>query len=197
MHVVCEILDDVLHELYPELLRSTNLVSTSRGGTSELVGVLVEIERPRARLSRTETRGKPFSCLGELLWYLSRDNRLDFVSYYIPKYVDESEDQVTVHGGYGPRLFKQRGHDQVRNVVDLLRANPRSRRAVIQLFNAEDNSRRYVEVPCTTTLQFMVRDERVHLLTTMRSNDAYKGLPHDVFASRCCRRLWRVHLDTS
>lgn len=181
MLVACEILDDVLRKLYPKLLAGANLVSTSRGNTSEIVGVLIEIKRPRARLSRTETRGKPFTCLGELLWYLSRDNRLDIISHYIPAYEDESEDRVTVHGGYGPRLFRQRGQDQVCNVIDLLRVNPRSRRAVIQLFDAEDISRRHREVPCTTTLQFMVRDERVHLLTTMRSNDAYKGLPHDVF----------------
>jgi thymidylate synthase len=28
----------------------------------------------------------------------------------------------------------------------------------------------------------MVRDRRLHLLTHMRSNDVFKGLPHDVFA---------------
>ncbi len=181
MRFACEILDDVLRELYPELLSSTNLVNTSRGETSELVGVLVEIERPRARLSRTETRGKPFSCLGELLWYLSRGNSLDFISYYIPAYRDESVDGLSVHGGYGRRLFRHHGHNQVRNVIDLLLVNSRSRRAVIQIFDADDISCHRPEVPCTTTLQFMVRDDRLHLLTTMRSNDAYKGLPHDVF----------------
>ena len=36
-------------------------------------------------------------------------------------------------------------------------------------------------MPCTTTLQFFVRDELLHLIVTMRSNDAYIGLPHDVF----------------
>lgn len=181
MHVVSEILDDALRELYPELLRSPDLVSSSRGDTSELFGVLIEIERPRARLSRTETRGKPFSCLGELLWYLSQDNKLDFIAHYILKYVDESEDGLTVYGGYGPRFFRQRGHDQIRGVLDLLRSNPFSRRAVIQLFNAEDITRDHREVPCTTTLQFIVRGGRVHMMTTMRSNDAYIGLPHDVF----------------
>jgi thymidylate synthase len=31
------------------------------------------------------------------------------------------------------------------------------------------------------TLQFLLRDDRLHLVVTMRSNDAYLGLPHDVF----------------
>jgi thymidylate synthase len=181
MHIVSETLDDVLRNLYLALLNGTNFVTASRGATVEIVGVLVEILQPRARLSRTETRGKPFSCLGELLWYLSRDNSLDFIRYYIPRYACGSEDGVTVYGGYGPRLFNHRGHNQLCNVIALLRDKPSSRRATIQLFDAEDISRHHVEVPCTTTLQFMVRDGLVHMLTTMRSNDAYLGLPHDVF----------------
>ena len=143
--------------------------------------MLLELNHPRARLSRSETRGRPFSCLGEFLWYLSRDNKLDFIRYYIPAYEKETEDGETIYGAYGPRLFDQRGHDQLRNVINLLRSHPESRRAVIQLFNAEDIARRYKEVPCTCTLQFLVRRKRLHMLTTMRSNDAYKGLPHDIF----------------
>src|SRR5688572_6211574 len=89
-------LDDLLRKLFAKLLSSTNYISPSRGNARELFGVLLELERPRARLSRTETRGKPFSCLGELLWYLSRDNKLDFIRYYIPAYNQETEDGETV-----------------------------------------------------------------------------------------------------
>lgn len=147
----------------------------------ELIGVLIGIKKPRARLSRTETRGKPFSALGELLWYLTRDNQLEFILPYIPKYKEESEDGLTVYGGYGSRIFNRRGQNQVKNVLAVLWDKPTSRRAVIHLFEAEDIGRRYKEIPCTTTLQFLVRDGLVHMLTPMRSNDAFKGLPHDVF----------------
>jgi thymidylate synthase len=154
---------------------------TSRGNTRELAGVLVEITQPRARLSRTETRGKAFSCLGELLWYLSGSNNLEFIRYYISNYVKESEDEVTIYGAYGPRLFDFRNNNQIANVIALLRKNPNTRRAVIQIFDSDDIACERKEIPCTTTFQFMVRDNRVHMLTTMRSNDAYLGLPHDVF----------------
>lgn len=182
MRFAVETLDDALLELYRELLSREPNVVASRGGNTEILGTLIEIERPRARLSRSETRGKPFSSLGELLWYLTGDNRLEFIEYYLSHYRDESEDGgLSVYGGYGPRLFRQRGHDQVLNVVSLLRERPTSRRAVIQLFNAEDIAAPHVEIPCTTTLQFFVRSECVHLVATMRSNDAYLGFPHDVF----------------
>lgn len=181
MRVSGKILDDLMRKLLPKLLASTNYVESSRGRSRELSGVLLELEQPRGRLSRTETRGKPFSCLGELLWYLSRDNKLDFIRYYIPRYVKESEDGATVRGGYGPRIFSQRTHDQLRDVIRLLTEQPDSRRAVIQIFAAGDISEKYKEAPCTCTFQFLMRRKRLHMMTTMRSNDAYTGLPHDVF----------------
>ncbi len=88
----------------------------------------------------------------------------------------------TIHGGYGPRLFNFKGHNQVENALSLLRKKPASRRAVIQLFDAADLDRDRVEIPCTCTLQLMVRHGRLHMLTNMRSNDAFIGLPHDIFA---------------
>ena len=181
MQFEVETLDDALLRLYPELLSRASNVAASRGANTEILGTLIEIERVRARLSRSETRGRPFSSLGELLWYLTGDNRLDFIEPYIPDYRDESEDGISVYGGYGRRLFQQRTHDQIRNVIALLRARPTSRRAVIQIFNAEDIAEKHGEVPCTTTLQFFVRGERLELIATMRSNDAYIGFPHDVY----------------
>ena len=99
MHIVRETLDDVLLQLYPELLGSTSVVLASRGEFTEAIGALIEIQNPRARLSRSETRGKLFSSLGELLWYLSRDNQLVFIERYLSHYREESDDGVTVYGG--------------------------------------------------------------------------------------------------
>jgi thymidylate synthase len=176
-----ETLDDALLALYQELLARDPSIEASRGAFSEILGVSIEIHKPRARLSRSKTRGKVFSSLGELLWYLTEDNCLDFIVPYIPDYRKYSEDGVSIYGGYGPRIFRQRGHDQLLNIITLLRKRPTSRKAVVQIFNAEDLANHHKDIPCTTTLQFLVRDELVHLIVTMRSNDAYIGLPHDVF----------------
>jgi thymidylate synthase len=176
-----ESLDDLLMEVYPAL-RTAPQITATRGTTQELIGVSLKLTLPRARLSRSETRGKAFSPFGELLWYLTRDNELSFIKEYIPQYEKESEDGKTVFGGYGPRLFSMRGIDQIANTLNLLRDKPTSRRAVIQIFDAADISGAHKEIPCTTTLQFLARDGKLHMSTTMRSNDAYMGLPHDVFA---------------
>ena len=182
MYITAPTLDDLLDEVFRRLLDRPFDVKATRGKMSEMIGVLLCLENPRARLSLTETKGTPFSAIGELLWYLSGKNKLGFITHYISVYKDESEDNETVYGGYGPRLFNHADkHNQVRNVIDLLKTRESSRRAVIQLFDAKDIASAHKEIPCTCTIQFLVRDEKLHMIVYMRSNDAFLGLPHDVF----------------
>ncbi len=173
-------MDDLMHEVINELQVSGKKVTSGKGDHLELTGVLLELENPRARLSRSEKRGKPFSCLGELLWYLSKSNALSFIEYYIPAY-RHSADGDEVWGGYGPRLFSWNGINQFDNIATRLSKNPGSRKAVIQLFDGRDLVSSHNDIPCTCSLQFFVRDDQLHMLTSMRSNDIYKGFPHDVF----------------
>lgn len=182
MYIKEQTLDDVLRRVILKLLKMKKRINPTRGEATELTGVLLHITNPRARLSRTETKGRLFSCLGELLWYLAKTKSVRFISYYVSRYIEESDDGQTVYGGYGPRLFNMKGNDQVANVIALLRKNPDSRRAVIQLFDAADIAEKHKEIPCTCTLQFMIREGCLYMFTNMRSNDAFIGLPHDVFA---------------
>ena len=187
-------LDDLVHRVLEKLLVCTNRIHPTRGGATELTGVLLKLKQPRARLSRTEKKGHVFSPLGELLWYLSKRNDLNFIQYYVERYAKESDDGVTVHGGYGPRLFNKKRNHQVANVLKLLRESPYSRRAVIQLFGAADLDKRFKEIPCTCTLQFMIRKKKLHLFVNMRSNDAFFGLPHDIFAFTMLQEIFAVTL---
>src|SRR5262249_22810628 len=105
---------------------------------------------------------------------------VEFVAAYIPRYRKEADDAGKVNGAYGPRLMSRYGLNQIDAVTDLLRRKQGTRRAVIQIYDARD-LQTDEEVPCTTTLQFFIRDDRLHLAASLRSNDAYRGLPHDVF----------------
>lgn len=153
-------------------------VSPTKGQNRELRAVTLELTNPRARLSRSESRGKVFSALGEFVWYLSGSDATDQIAYYLSRYADADENG-RIHGAYGPRL---RGDpDQLLTVVDLLRKKPSTRRAVIQLFDRADLLEEHLDVPCTCTLQFFNRANHVDLVVYMRSNDVYIGLPHDAF----------------
>jgi thymidylate synthase len=183
-------LDDIMYDVFGALLKLPFKTESTRskgsGAFSEILGASIELENPRARLSRTDTKGKTFSALGELLWYLAASDDLAFITYYVEEYKNDSFDSQTIYGAYGPRFFKSASkHDQIKNVITLLKQKPTSRRAVIQLFESRDIAPEVEEnilsIPCTCLLHFLLRDDRLNLITYMRSNDAYKGLPHDIF----------------
>lgn len=141
-------------------------------------------------MSRAESRSTLFSALGELLWYLSASNSGDFIDYYIPGYKRKyAEVDGRIHGGYGPRLFDDNGVNQISAIIDRLKNKRDTRRAVIQLFRSTDISSEYRDIPCTCTLQFLVRRNILHLVVHMRSNDAFLGLPYDIFCFTMLQEL--------
>lgn len=82
------------------------------------------------------------------------------------------------HGGYGMRT---RG--QLPRVIEILVEDPSSRRAQIVLWDPAydllvEDARDY---PCTTSIQFLIRMNRLEAHVHMRSNDAWRGLPYDIF----------------
>ena len=173
-------LDDLMRGVIEEVFKSGTFICPSRGPAKELSGILLELKNPLARISRTESRGKLFSCLGELLWYLSKNKDADYIKYYISQY-SESADNGEIFGAYGPCLFDWDNVNQFAKARELLHTNPASRRAVIQLFDHNDLVEQHSDVPCTCNLQFMVRHGKLHFIVFMRSNDVYLGLPHDIF----------------
>lgn len=192
MYFEAETLDDLMVELFPVLLAQPASQAATRGKFSELIGPMLVITKARARVSRSDSRSKIFSALGELVWYLSKTNSHRFIEYYMSgMYQKEYEnDDNSVRNGYGTQLFCQRGaFNQIQNVIHLLGKKPSSRRAVIQIFDANDLAVDFKEVPCTCTLQFLIRDGKLHLLANLRSSDAYRGLPHDVFVFTMLQEL--------
>ena len=189
MYLAADSLDDLLFKVYRKILARGTSIKPSKGTAREISGVLLKLSAPRVRLSRSESRGLLFSCLGELLWILAGSNRLNFIQHYIRGYDKFSDDNKTIYGAYGPRLFGQAPNDQIPRVIKLLKDKRDSRQAVLQLFDRTDTLEPHLDIPCTCTLQFLVRNGRLHMLTSMRSNDAWLGLPHDVFTFTMLQEL--------
>jgi thymidylate synthase len=192
LYLVEDTLDDLLRAVYTAILADGEDVTPSKGATKELFGVVLELRNPLCRLSLSEMKGRIYSALGELVWYLAGAEEHDFIAYYLKKGYEPEPGSNVVWGAYGPRLFRMRGAiNQIANIQKLLTEKPSSRRAVIQLFNAEDIQDDHEDVPCTCTLQFAIRRTGLDLFVSMRSNDAYFGLPHDKFGSHQAPRVQR------
>jgi thymidylate synthase len=197
-YVSVDHIDKLLTAVYTKLLSSdaqnTTVIST-KGTSTEVFGALLEITNPRARLSRSENRSIVFSALGELSWYLASDDSLKFITYYLGRrYADFSDDGVTVNGAYGKRIFGASQPTQWTRVMSLLKKRPGSRNGVIQIFANDDAERSSADIPCTCTLHFAVRNQKLHLHAHMRSNDAWIGMPHDIFAFTMLQEIAALEL---
>jgi thymidylate synthase len=182
--VEADTLDDVMRQAISQLLESgeRSSVTPTRGANIESLGARLQLNNPRARLSRTESRRKVPTAIAELAWYLSGSDEAERIAHWIPRYAVEAESDGRVHGAYGPRLFGQGVDAQFERTLEMLRTSPGTRRAVMQLFDRRDmDGDRKNDVPCTCTLQLLCRDGRLHMVASMRSNDAILGLPHDIF----------------
>ena len=188
-HASEESLDDLMRAVFKQLLtgRGNFQVESSKGKSTETFGALLELKNPRARLSRSFSKAKAFSPLGELFWYLSGSDSVDFIKHYIPNYPKMIKDEVKANGAYGPRIFGENAQAKLDQkskwdrVIRTLREREGSRNALIQIYDNSDAKPKNGDKPCTCTIQFAVRNGHLFMHTHMRSNDAFFGLPHDIF----------------
>src|SRR5205085_10094410 len=99
MEIIASTLDDLMNDTLTELLKHPCDIDVTKGKlVCEMVGTVLKLTNPLARISVAETRGKPFSAIGELLWYLSKRDDLEFITYYIERYKEYSDDGIKIHG---------------------------------------------------------------------------------------------------
>ncbi len=172
--------------------------SAPRGqSTVELINATLMLRNPIDRV--VADRGRRMNiAFGFAEWYamMFGIDSLDFFARFIHDYAKYSSDGKKLDGSYGTRVqypllqFGVSGTasmagmaNQLESVIEKLKSDPCSRQAVIAIYNGDDLTINGggKNTPCTLTLQFLVRDNRVHLIVNMRSSDIYVGLTYDVF----------------
>ena len=183
--------------------------TATKGVTKELVGYSFELTNPMYNFLTNPIRKLPphYPC-GELVWYLTMGGSIDFIAAYAKKYRRYDEGDGTAYGAYGTRIannpgFKQErlmtefeevgvwapqggpSPNQIRWALRLLQERPSTRQCVVALWDSGDLvhalNRDKKDLPCTTTIQFLIRKRRLHCVVNMRSNDLWLGVPNDVF----------------
>ncbi len=179
---------DCYIDMISQVMRKPQFESAPRGqNVKEILGASFTIKNPRDRIPYVV--GRKFSMsymVAELIWYLSGDNSTDWISKYSAFWKDISDDGVTANSAYGARLFKphdkiaQGRYTQLDYVLEELRRDPDSRRAVMHLRVPDDSIDAKLDVPCTLALQFFIRNGALHQVANMRSSDLIFGIAYDI-----------------
>jgi hypothetical protein len=124
----------------------------------------------------------------EAAWVLSGDNRLAPLLPYAPSLAKMSDDGVFLAGAYGPPFTEQLPY-----IVKALSHDCSSRQAVATLWRPRPMTNS--DTPCTTSLQYLIRDEQLHCIATMRSNDVWLGTPYDIHTFAMATAYLALHLN--
>lgn len=184
---------DDINEALPalaELVLDHGHENGSRNGrVMEATHVGIRLDKPWQREILLPGRKANIAAqIAESMWVLAGRNDIGFLSHYLPRAADFSDDGATWRAGYGPRLRKwdnlPRGSrtsgqagpvDQLACVVELLRRDPLSRRAVMSIFDPTVDFAESKDIPCNNWLSFSNRLGKLDLHVAIRSNDLMWG----------------------
>lgn len=117
---------------------------------------------------------------GEMTWYLAGSQSTEFISKFGTLWEKISDDGITSNSAYGHIMFVRYGFDQLNRIIELLKKDPSSRRALININIPNPRVITTKDEPCTICMQFLIRDGKLNCTGIMRSNDIWFGLPYDV-----------------
>lgn len=110
----------------------------------------------------------------EAWWIMSGRNDVESIKDYSKAISTFSNDSYHFDGAYGPRVV-----DQIRYIVDSLAQDINTRQAVLTIWRA--NPRASKDIPCTVSIQWLIRDGYIYCIDNMRSSDIWLGVPYDIF----------------
>jgi thymidylate synthase len=150
--------------------------------TKELIGARFAITDPRSRWILSGPRKANFGfAVANAIWTLSGTNKLSDISIYNKRAATFASPEGILEGAIGYRLKSMSSGDQIESLINLLRKDPPSRRAVAQTYLPRDLTHPILDVPCSLGFQFMIRQSQLIAITYMRSQSALMLLPYDLF----------------
>ena len=154
-------------------------LDTRLGAYHEAVNCNITILKPWDRLAITAEDDPSFEgyLVAQWAWYASAIQKPLLKPWYPHEWTRVALDTTDFNSNYGQYVWAEK---QFNHCFKLLSKDSSSRRAVILLNRPTVAMTDTQDHICTTSLQFLVRGDYVHLITTMRSNELHFGFRTDV-----------------
>ena len=127
---------------------------------------------------------------GEASWILKGRNDLEYIEKFMKNYAKYSDDGFSLNGAYGPKIM-----DQLSWAAKELKQDNDSRRCYINIWRERPGESK--DIPCTTGMQFLIRDGLLNAVVNMRSQDIVYGMTYDVFTFTMVAKALQLLLYSS
>ena len=151
-----------------------NVVTPRKAKTRELLNTCLTAHMSYPEINLPGRKINDKFRAAEAAWILSGDNKVDTITKYCKRYGEYSDDGIFMNGAYGPPVV-----DQLPYIIKALKKDHCTRQAVISIWRPKPGESK--DIPCTISLQFLIRNGQLHCIATMRSNDIWLGTPYDIF----------------
>jgi thymidylate synthase len=149
-------------------------VSPRNMETKELTNVTFHVKDGLSNILISDVRDLNYRfMIAEWLWTRGGMADVGSLERYNSIMRQFSDDGIYLAGAYGPRL-----KTQWKYVFENLQ-QPFSRQAIASIWTTSPWPSK--DIPCTLTLQWLIRNECINCTVNMRSSDAWLGLPYDFF----------------
>lgn len=184
-------MDELFIDVIKNIYEKGESVSPRNINIREICGYHLKLHDPRNRIIYNEARQFSVSfAIGEFLWYLSGRNDLSTMLSYSKNYHKFSDDLETLNGAYGYRLFNsETSISQFDRIASILSKDKDSRQAVMSIYSDFDLDKKSKDIPCTCTIQYLIRRGKLNCIVYMRSNDVFLGMPYDIFSFTMMQEL--------
>ena len=165
--------------------------------TQALFNIGFEIENPMDNLIKDEDRNWKWDYAeAEWQWYLSGDNNINKLGELYGKIPEiwkrMADKEGFVNSNYG---WQWKRSDQLDEVIDLLKTNPRTRQAAISIYDRKEGYMYNNDTPCTYAVQFTIVGQKLNMCVTMRSNDLWYGFCNDQYCFSKLQELVATETD--
>jgi thymidylate synthase len=185
--IVAPPMDPVWLGLLHEVIYSGRRIAPRGLPTYEIIGSQITVSATRPIVTVAGRKMGYRFLAAEAAWILSGDDRLKTIVPFSKRMADFSDDGITLFGSYGKKLV-----EQLEYVVRTLRTDPDSRQAVVNIWREIPPKTK--DVPCTLSVQFLIREGRLHAVVSMRSSDVWLGVPYDIPSAAMMAAYVFLHL---
>lgn len=171
-------------KILKDLLYEPEHISSPRGmEIKEILNCTIEVANPMENLFENEFRSSPQKYIAaELLWYFSGTKSAAFIEQYAKLWTSIKDEQGNVNSAYGNLIFSEKnehGITQYNWVIETLKKDKDSRQAFMHYNKPRHQHYDNKDQVCTLQSLFHIRDNKLNMTLTMRSNDAIFGFMTD------------------
>jgi thymidylate synthase len=161
-------------------LKKGDKVIGRNGKTRQITGVQIRANMQDGFPIVTGKQIFPKSCFIETEWIIKGITNVKWLNDRGVKIWDQWADANGDLGPvYGHQLLNFNGINQLTNIIEEAKKNKHSRRLLCSMWNPCDLHKMTLP-PCHYSFQFVVSNNKVDIVVSMRSLDLFIGLPYDM-----------------